>query len=107
MMTAVKRALVTSAFALPAVMACDGKVTRAECTQMLDKYVEMVIAGDPALANLPPEEAQAVRETRKAAKKADPSFRKVEGQCEAEISRHEYRCAMKSFTPETWQACID
>jgi hypothetical protein len=103
------RALLTSALAAPAVLACacDARVTRAECTQMLDRYLDMVIAGDPALAMLSADEARSTRDARKAERKADPSFRKVELQCEAEISRREYRCAMKSFTPETWQACID
>jgi hypothetical protein len=31
----------------------------------------------------------------------------VQTQCEREVTRSEYRCAMKSETPEKWQACID
>lgn len=86
---------------------CNGKATPADCTEMLDKYIDMVIAGDPELAQLPPNEARAAREMKKAVRKADPSYRRVEQQCESEISRSEYRCAMKAPTPETWQACID
>jgi hypothetical protein len=102
---AVKRAFLTT---LPLVaLGCGGRATRAECTQMLDKYVDMVVQGDPELANLSPEAARAAREMKKAVRKGDPSFRRVEDQCEAEISKREFRCAMKSPTPETWQACID
>lgn len=99
-----KRALLT----LPLVaLGCDAKVTRAECTQVLDRYLDMVIAGEPGQADLSPDEARAAREAKKASQKRDPSFHRVEDQCEAELSRREYRCAMKAPTPETWQACID
>src|SRR5688572_15224691 len=89
------------------VLACNGKVTRRECTEMLDKYLDMTIAGDPTLADLGPDEARAAREMKKAPRKSEPSYARVEGQCESEISRREYRCAMKATTPETWQACIN
>ena len=87
--------------------ACNAKVTRAECTEMLDRYIDMTVSGDPDLADLPAAEARAAREMKKALRKGDPRYVRVQDQCEAEISRREYRCAMKAPTPETWQACID
>ncbi|MBX3189857.1 MAG: hypothetical protein KF819_22720 [Labilithrix sp.] len=101
-----KRALATLAPAALA-LACDGKVTRSECSEMLDKYVDMTALGEPALANLPPAEARAARDMKKALRKTEPGYKRVHDQCEAEISRREYRCAMKAPNPETWQACID
>jgi hypothetical protein len=89
------------------VAACNGKVSREQCTEMLDKYIDMTIAGEPGLAELPPAEARAAREMKRALRKAEPSYARVESQCEKEISKREYRCAMKANTPETWQACID
>ncbi len=86
---------------------CNGQATREQCTEMLDKYLDMTIAGEPALADLPPAEARAAREMKKALRKTEPSYARVAGQCETEITRREYRCAMKAPTPETWQACID
>ncbi len=88
-------------------VACNGKVTREECSQMLDRYLDMTIASDETLASLTPSEAHAAREMKKAIRKTEPSYRRVHEQCEAEISKKEYRCAMKAPTPETWQACID
>ena len=90
-----------------AAFACNGKIARAECTDMLDRYIEMTLAGEPGFAELPPAEARAAREMKKALRKGEPSYKRVQEQCEAEISRREYRCAMKAPTPETWQACID
>ncbi len=71
---------------------CEGaRATRAECTEMLDKYLDMTIP----------------REVDRDLRKSDPVYLKVQRQCEAEITKREYRCAMKTFTPEGWQACID
>lgn len=87
--------------------ACNGKATKAQCSEMLDKYLDMTIAADPSLADLTPAEATAAREMKKALRKNEPSYQRVATQCESEISTKEYRCAMKAPNPETWQACID
>ena len=92
--------------ALP-VVACNGKVTREQCGEMLDKYLDMTLAADPGLSDLSASEARAAREMKKALRKTEPSYARVERQCESEITKSEYRCAMKAPTPETWQACID
>lgn len=106
MLRRVKRALFALLLSLLAT-ACNGKATPGQCTEMLDKYLDMTIAGDPGLVDLPPAEARAAREMKKALSKAEPTYARVENQCEAEISKSEYRCAMKAPTLETWQACID
>ena len=59
------------------------------------------------LADLPPSEARAAREMKKALHKSQPKYATVANQCEAEITKSEYRCAMKAPNPESWQACID
>lgn len=89
------------------LLACNRKAQRAECTEMLDHYLDMTIAAQPDLQDLPPEQARAAREMKRALRKAEPSYARVETQCETEITKSEYRCAMKAPTPETWQACID
>lgn len=93
--------------ALGACAACKGKVTPAECTEMLDRYVDMSIAADPELAKLPPAQSEAVREMKRALKKAEPSYAQVQGQCEGEVTRKEYDCAMKAKSPNDWEACIE
>jgi hypothetical protein len=104
MMRRVKR----SSFALLASLAaCNGKASREQCAEMLDRYLDMTIAAEPDLADLPPAQAHAAREMKRALRKSEPSYARVERQCESEISKSEYRCAMKAPTPEMWQACID
>jgi hypothetical protein len=96
------------ALTLPAIaLACNGKATPEQCTEMLDRYLDMSIASDSTLVDLPPTEARAAREIKRALRKAEPSYARVEKQCETEISRSEYRCAMKAPSMDTWQACID
>ena len=87
--------------------ACHRKVTKDECTEMLDHYLDMVIAADPATRNLPPSQATAVRDMKRAVKKAERSYAQVEAQCETEVSRSEYDCAMKANIPDQWEACIE
>ena len=74
---------------------------------MLDHYVDMTIAGDPQLAGLPAGQAAVVRDMKKELKKGEKSYRQVQEQCEAEVSRHEYNCALEAKTPNEWEACIE
>lgn len=101
-LTRVKRVL----FSLLLLAACDARATRAQCNEMLDKYLNMVLASD-ADRDLSPAEQHAAVEARKAKKKEEPRYQRVQQQCEAEITQREYRCAMKAPNPEIWQACID
>jgi hypothetical protein len=101
--------LVCAALAALALLAasCKRRVSPAECTQMLDRYVDMTLAADPQTRDLPPAQAAAAREMKKAVKKAEPSYAKVEKQCEAEVSRSEHDCAMDAKNPDEWEACIE
>ena len=85
------RVLIPALLGCAPALACNGKISRGECTQMLDRYVDMTSASD----------------SDKALRKSDARYVRVQEQCEAEITRREYRCAMKAPSPETWQACID
>jgi hypothetical protein len=90
-----------------APLACTKKVTPDDCTRMLDHYLDMVIDADPATHNMPPAQASAVRDMKRAVKKAAKSYAQVETQCEREVSRSEYDCAMSANIPDEWEACID
>ena len=86
---------------------CHRPVTKDDCTHMLDHYLDMVIAADPTTRNLPLAQATAVREMKRAVKKAERSYAQVEAQCETEVSRSECDCAMKANIPDEWEACIE
>lgn len=96
--------------ALP-VAGCDTRATTAECSQMLDKYVDMVLMAEGSMAEAAraasAEEARSMRAARLATHKEEAGYQRAYARCQTEISRREYRCAMKANTPEAWQACID
>jgi hypothetical protein len=84
-----------------------GQPSAAECTEMLDRYVDMTIAADPTLATLPPSQEKIARDMKKEVKKGEKSYRQVEEQCQREVSRAEYDCAMRAPSPNEWEACIE
>jgi len=82
-------------------------VTRAQCTEMLDHYIDMSIDADPELAHLSPAQRDAAREMKRAIRKTEKTFVRVQRQCETEIRHREYDCAMHAPTPNDWEACLD
>jgi hypothetical protein len=89
------------------VCACHKKILPQECDQMLDHYIDMIAQADPAAQNLPPDRAAAVRQLKRSLKKAEARYTHAQRQCEAEVSRKEYECAMAAKTPDDWEACIE
>jgi hypothetical protein len=87
--------------------ACHRKIEPKECAAMLDRYIDMVMVADPALSNLPPGQSLSVREMKKAVKKAEASYAQVQTQCESEVTRHEYNCAILAKNADEWEACIE
>jgi hypothetical protein len=88
-------------------LGCSRKTRHAECTEMLDHYLDMQIARGPEVASLPAGQAPALIELRKAEKKTTPGYLEKEAQCEREVSRREHDCAMATNDPNIWEACID
>ncbi len=94
-------------FAGVLALGCNRKVGAQECKEMLEKYLDMVIGGDPELAKLTEEQRKAVREVKKAVRMGEPAFAQVSTKCETEVTRKEYDCAMHAPSPDAWQACIE
>ena len=92
---------------LPLVLACkDAFATKKDCEKMIDHYLDLSILADPQLARLPKEEASAVREVKRALKRGEKSYKKVEARCEKAVTTSERDCAMEARTPASWEACI-
>lgn len=92
---------------LASVSGCGGRATREDCREILERYIDLSLEADPELQKLPPPQARAVRDMKRAVKLAEESYRKVELRCEAEISQKQVRCARGAHTADEWQACID
>ncbi|HWL89573.1 MAG TPA: hypothetical protein VNO21_27405 [Polyangiaceae bacterium] len=74
---------------------------------MLDRYIDMSMEADPELAHLAPAQRDVAREMKRAIRRTDRAFARVQDQCEAEVRRHEYNCAMRAKTANDWEACLD
>lgn len=95
------------AFVLATAGCRRGQPSPSECAEMLDRYLDMTIAADPTLSSLPSSQEKIARDMKKEVKKGDKSYRQVEEQCQREVSRAEYDCAMKAPSPNEWEACIE
>ena len=95
-----------ASIALLALAACDRRISAEECTRMLDKYLDMTVP-DEDLRSMPPEQAAPLRDGRKSTSKAHPAYRATQAQCEAQVSRRQFECAMATHNADEWQACVD
>lgn len=90
-----------------ALGACSRRPTPAQCTDMLDRFVDLTVDGDPALQRLPEEQRPAARAMKKQEKREGPDFQRAREQCLREVSLSEYDCAMKAGNGNEWEACIE
>jgi len=74
---------------------------------MLDHYVDMTAARDPSLAGVPEPQAAEMRDAMRVTKKREPVYDQARAQCQRDVSRAEYECAMKANTPNDWEACME
>lgn len=86
---------------------CRPKVTKAECDALVNKLVDLEVDEDPRAKEMTAEQRDATRATAKKAMASDPDVKKVEGDCEAEVSRAELACAMSAKSSAEWNACIE
>ena len=93
--------------ALLSLAACDRRVTRDECVMMLDKYLDMTLGDADDLRRMAEPQASGVRAARRQSAKGHPAFGRVSVQCQAEVGRRQYDCAMAAHNADEWQACID
>jgi hypothetical protein len=79
-----------------------GKVTKAECKQLFDKYIDVAMANDSRFEGIPPEMITSLKEQALAqaqSQKGDPCSGK-------EVSRAQYTCAMSSTSTGAWERCM-
>ena len=75
-----------------------GKITKAECNQVFDKYLDLAIGSDARLEGVPPELIQQAKAQARQ-QKGDP--------CEKEgVARSKYNCAMAATSTQQWEKCM-
>lgn len=79
-----------------------GKVSRAECKQTFDKYIDLTLASDSRFEGIPPEMIAQLKEqalSQAQSQKGDPCSTQ-------DVTRAQYQCAMSAPTTAAWQRCM-
>jgi hypothetical protein len=74
---------------------------------MLDKYVAMKAAADPALSDRGDAEREAAIHATTARQRKTDAYRARLEQCQRDVSPRTVACGMRSTNPDEWEACID
>lgn len=78
------------------------KVSKAECKQLFDKYIDLTIGTDTRFEGIPPEMIAQLKEqalSQAQSQKGDPCSTQ-------EVSRTQYNCAIAAPTTQAWQRCM-
>ena len=73
-----------------------GAVSRAECDRVMDRYLELEIAKNPQLKDVPPEVIE----------QAKQMARQKHGEAPCTATRSQYSCAMAASSTTAWQRCM-
>ncbi len=85
----------------------NGKVSQKECSEMIDRYLDLTIAGPGGpLAELSGKELEQGKVQLKALAGNDKAFAGLQTTCEKTATRSQYDCAMSASTSKDWQACV-
>ena len=79
-----------------------GKVSKAECKQLFDKYIDLAVGSDSRFEGIPPEmiaQLKASARSQAQSEQGDP--------CNSqEVSRTQFNCAIAAPTTAAWQRCM-
>ena len=81
--------------------------TQAECNALYERFLDLKLADDPRLKSITPEERANARKALVASVATDSDVQQVTRQCETEVTREEYDCAIKATTSVAWNECIN
>jgi len=94
-------ALALAALTLTLASACGKPPTATECTALLDRYTEKLVASDRP--DVTPGELEKLKATARARAAEDPAF----AQCSQKVSRSAYDCAMRAETVDRMEICLN
>ena len=101
-MLPLSRARHASALVLAAcLVGCGKPPDPAECTALLDRYTEKLVASDRP--DVTPGELEKLKATARARAAEDPAF----AECSRKVSRTAYDCAMKAETVDRMEICLN
>ena len=83
-----------------AVSGCGKPITRAECVELLDLYVELLLKSDNPTTGA--QERLRLKQEARAKAHRDPAF----AECSSRVSRSQFECAMKAQNPDGLEQCL-
>jgi hypothetical protein len=78
------------------------RVTKAECAKMFDRFFELVLQSDERFKDIGAEGKAMVRQMAS----QDQRFVQMQKDCESDVSRSKFNCAMAAKSSNAWQACF-
>jgi hypothetical protein len=82
------------------VAGCHKPLTHAECSEMLDHYVELLVKSERPDAT--GEQIQHLQTEARHEAASDPNF----ASCASQVSRSEWQCAMSAQNPDQLEQCL-
>ena len=80
---------------------CKKKVTTAQCDELLDRFVMLVVR--EKLKDAPPEQVQAEQARERNEAQSDDNFKN----CTTELSTEDFACAMGAKSAEAFVKCLE
>ncbi len=78
------------------------RITKTECTRVFDRFFALVLESDPRFKDVGPEGRSMVRQMAA----QDSQLLALQKDCETDVSRSKYNCAMAAKTSFGWQTCL-
>ena len=94
------------ALATALALSCGKHATLAECSALYDRFLDLKLADDPRAKTMGDAERAAARKALEPAVASDSDVQQVTKQCETEVTRQEYDCAIRASTAREWNDCI-
>ncbi len=97
--------LLVSAFASGACKR-PAMATPAECEQLLQRFIDLKLSEDPRARGTTDAQRAEVRTRISREILSDSDVHQVQTQCETEVTRAEYDCAVAAPSSRAWNDCI-
>ncbi len=78
------------------------KLTAAECSRMFEHFFDLLLETDERFKDLGPDGRGMVRQISS----QDQRFQSLQRDCETDVSRTKFTCAMAAKTQASWQTCV-
>jgi hypothetical protein len=87
--------------------AAGGGLTKAQCDEMIDHYVELVVAGNNGpLKGTSGKELENAKMMIRQMVSQDPNMQGLQRQCLSQATRKQYSCSVNARDAAEWQSCV-